>query len=265
MLNSISIHVKPTSGGDRITLDVSPTASVGEVKEGIAAIVPIPAAEQRLIFRGQIMKDDERTIDTYGIINESVLHLVRGRPAGSSAQATQGAAAGSSSPAGAAAGSATPASGPFGMPGMPADMQQAMSAALNDPLMQTLLSDPELIRSVLGANPAMREVMERNPEVAQILSNPATLREMMRISSNPSLLREHMRNSDRALSNLEALPEGFNALRRLHEQIQEPLMNAAAMGAPEENPAPASGAAAGAGPAAAGSNPLAALLQQALG
>lgn len=33
-------------------------------------------------------------------------------------------------------------------------------------------------------------------------------------------MREHMRTSDRALSNIEALPEGFNALRRLHEQIQ---------------------------------------------
>lgn len=33
-------------------------------------------------------------------------------------------------------------------------------------------------------------------------------------------MREHMRTSDRALSNIEGMPEGFNALRRLHEQIQ---------------------------------------------
>ncbi len=35
-----------------------------------------------------------------------------------------------------------------------------------------------------------------------------------------ALMREHMRTSDRALSNIEGMPEGFNALRRLHEQIQ---------------------------------------------
>ena len=30
-----------------------------------------------------------------------------------------------------------------------------------------------------------------------------------------SLMREHMRNADRALSNIEGMPEGFNALRRI--------------------------------------------------
>eukprot|EP00798_Chlamydomonas_sp_ICE-L_P003670 gene3670-13744_t len=51
------------------------------------------------------------------------------------------------------------------------------------------------------------------------------------LQSNPvlqqSLMREQMRNADRALSNIEGMPEGFNALRRIYETIQEPLMNAA--------------------------------------
>ena len=33
-------------------------------------------------------------------------------------------------------------------------------------------------------------------------------------------MREHMRTSDRALSNIEAMPEGFNALRRMFENVQ---------------------------------------------
>lgn len=33
-------------------------------------------------------------------------------------------------------------------------------------------------------------------------------------------MREHMRHADRAMSNLEAMPEGFNALRRLFENVQ---------------------------------------------
>ena len=41
-----------------------------------------------------------------------------------------------------------------------------------------------------------------------------------------NLMREYMRNNDRAMSNLEALPGGFNALRQLYEYVQEPLMNA---------------------------------------
>jgi hypothetical protein len=35
-----------------------------------------------------------------------------------------------------------------------------------------------------------------------------------------ALMREHMRNADRAMSHLESMPEGFNALRRMFEDVQ---------------------------------------------
>ena len=40
-------------------------------------------------------------------------------------------------------------------------------------------------------------------------------------------MREQMRNQDRTMANIESHPEGFNALRRMYENFQEPLMNAA--------------------------------------
>jgi ubiquilin len=42
-------------------------------------------------------------------------------------------------------------------------------------------------------------------------------------------MREMMRNTDRAMSNIEASPEGFNMLRRMYETVQEPLLNATTM------------------------------------
>jgi hypothetical protein len=57
------------------------------------------------------------------------------------------------------------ASPPLPQPGMPAGVQQAMSAAMNDPAVQSMFNNPDLIRTLLQANPAVREVMERNPEV----------------------------------------------------------------------------------------------------
>lgn len=42
-----------------------------------------------------------------------------------------------------------------------------------------------------------------------------------------ALMREQMRNQDRTMANIESHPEGFNALRRMYENFQEPLMNAA--------------------------------------
>lgn len=81
--------------------------------------------------------------------------------------------------------------------------------------------------------------MERNPELAHIFNDPSVLRQTMEIARNPELLREQMRNTDRAMSNIEAHPEGFNMLRRMYENVQEPLMNASV--APEESENPFAG------------------------
>ena len=35
-----------------------------------------------------------------------------------------------------------------------------------------------------------------------------------------ALMREQMRSTDRALSNIESHPEGFNMLRRMYENVQ---------------------------------------------
>lgn len=40
-------------------------------------------------------------------------------------------------------------------------------------------------------------------------------------------MQEMQRHQDLAMSNLENHPEGYNALRRMYEDIQEPMMNAA--------------------------------------
>ena len=45
-----------------------------------------------------------------------------------------------------------------------------------------------------------------------------------------------MRNTDRAMSNIEAHPEGFNLLRRMYTNVQEPLYNATQPNAQSNNP-----------------------------
>ena len=104
------------------------------------------------------------------------------------------------------------------------------AAMLNDPLMgqlmETMMSNPEMMRSVFNANPQTQQLLERNPEVARMLSDPAVLRQTMELARNPQLMREQMRHTDRAMSNLEVHPEGFQALRRLYEDVQAPLADA---------------------------------------
>lgn len=43
---------------------------------------------------------------------------------------------------------------------------------------------------------------------------------------NPNMMQEMTRTTDRAMNNIEAMPGGFDALRRMYTQYQEPMMEA---------------------------------------
>ena len=98
---------------------------------------------------------------------------------------------------------------------------------MNSPMMQSFLNNPELMRSVIQNNPQMQAIMEQNPEIGHVLNDPATLRQTLEAARSPELMREMMRTTDRAMSNIESHPEGFNMLRRMYHNVQEPLMDAA--------------------------------------
>lgn len=124
-----------------------------------------------------------------------------------------------------------------GLPSME-DMQQQlmqnpnmMREILNMPVIQNIMNNPDVIRNVIMNNPQMRDIMDRNPELAHILNDPAILRQTMEATRNPEIMREMMRNTDRAMSNIESSPEGFNMLRRMYENVQEPFLNATTMAA----------------------------------
>jgi len=113
---------------------------------------------------------------------------------------------------------------------------ESVRQILDNPMVQQLMQNPEVMQSLMMANPQMRELMERNPEITHMLNNPELMRQTMEMARNPAMLQEMMRNQDRALSNLESMPGGFNALRRLYTDVQEPMMNAAQEGFGAANP-----------------------------
>lgn len=121
-----------------------------------------------------------------------------------------------------------------------------MRDIMNMPAIQSLMNNPEIMRSLIMSNPQMREIIDRNPELAHILNDPSVLRQTLEAARNPELMREMMRNTDRAMSNIESSPEGFNMLRRMYENVQEPFLNATTIGGNTATDA--------------GSNPFAALL-----
>ena len=271
-----TIHVKATSGS-KITVPVELSVTVGELKTTLEAAdkADTPSAQQRLIYKGHVLKDD-KTLESYGVGEDHVIHLVKGPAPGAQAStppattapaSTQntaqanpfGAFAGSGAGAGAGAGAmggmgAFGGMDPFGgmgggmgMGGMgggmpdlqqmqqqmaanPQQMQELMNSPAIRSYIDSIVQNPESVRAMMESNPQMREIMDRNPELRHALNDPEMLRRSFEVARNPSLMREQMRQHDRMYANVEAHPEGFNALARAYADVQEPMMNAMASG-----------------------------------
>ncbi|PSN49001.1 Ubiquilin-1 [Blattella germanica] len=197
-----------------------------------------------LIFAGKIMKDHE-SLQTHNIKDGLTVHLV----IKTSSRTSNEQAGSGPQPRAPADISATPFSlGSLGgLAGLESlgmgsanfmELQQRMQRELlgnpdmmrqilDNPLVQRLMNDPENMRNLITSNPQMQELMERNPEISHMLNNPDLLRQTMELARNPSMLQELMRNHDRAISNLESIPGGYNALQRMYRDIQEPMLSAA--------------------------------------
>ncbi|CAN7985236.1 unnamed protein product, partial [Ixodes hexagonus] len=231
---------------EKQTVTVDGTSSVKELKEEVAKVFSAPQEQLCLIFAGKILKDNE-SLASHNIKDGLTVHLVvrsssaaRGDSPPASEDPNQG-----GTPSGvppnpfAAGGGGIPGLAGLGLDsGSFAEMQQRMQRELmsnpdllrqlmDNPFVQSLMSNPDYMRQLIVGNPQMQQLMERNPEISHMLNNPELLRQTMEVVRNPSMLQELMRTQDRALSNLESVPGGYNALRRMYTELQEPMMNAA--------------------------------------
>ncbi|PAN51746.1 hypothetical protein PAHAL_9G617600 [Panicum hallii] len=255
-----TLHIRCTNGS-KFAVRADLGATVGAFKAIVAGSCDVPAPQQRLIYKGRILKD-EQTLASYGLETDHTIHMVRGAappPASTAPAANQetSTTAPASSPAAGLGGllpglGATGAanSGGLGLfgSGLPeldqmqqqlADNPNLMREIMNMPVMQNLMNNPDLIRNIIMNNPQMRELIDRNPDLAHVLNDPSILRQTVEAARNPELMREMMRNTDRAMSNIESSPEGFNMLRRMYETVQEPFLNATTMASEgDRNPNP---------------------------
>ncbi|KAK7379711.1 hypothetical protein VNO78_34400 [Psophocarpus tetragonolobus] len=262
---NFNINVR-CSNGSKFSVQIAVDSTVSSFKNLVACNCDIPAEQQRLIYKGRILKDDQ-TLRSYGLEADHTVHLVRGFAPASTTGGTNtnstntGTTNTSNTTTNNARGSGVNGGGGLGGLGVGASlfpglgingtggnglfgegfpdleqMQQPfisnpnlMREIMNSPAMQNLMNNPEIVRNLIMNNPQMQELMDRNPELAHILNDPSTLRQTLEATRNPEIMREMMRNTDRAMSNIESSPEGFNMLRRMYENIQEPFLNATTM------------------------------------
>ncbi|XP_025789999.1 ubiquilin-2 isoform X3 [Puma concolor] len=236
---------------------VPENSSVQQFKEAISKRFKSQTDQLVLIFAGKILKDQD-TLIQHGIHDGLTVHLViksQNRPQGQSTQPSNAAGTNTTSASTPRSNSTSIStnSNPFGLGSLGGlaglsslglsstnfselqnQMQQQLLSSpemmiqiMENPFVQSMLSNPDLMRQLIMANPQMQQLIQRNPEISHLLNNPDIMRQTLEIARNPAMMQEMMRNQDLALSNLESIPGGYNALRRMYTDIQEPMLNAA--------------------------------------
>ncbi|XP_060515741.1 ubiquilin-1 isoform X2 [Cylas formicarius] len=233
----ITIHVKTPK--EKESFKVFEGLNVKEFKDLISPKFNAEPEQLCLIFAGKIMKDAD-TLLAHNVKDGLTIHLViRAAPLAPENTPQRPPADVSATPFG--------VGGLGGLAGLESlglgstnfmEIQNRMQSELlsnpdlirtllDNPLVQRLMNDPENMRALVTRNPQMQDLMERNPEISHMLNNPELLRQTMELARNPSMLQELMRSHDRAMSNLESIPGGYNALHRMYRDIQEPMLSAA--------------------------------------
>jgi len=182
--------------------------TVLDLKNLLYELTDIKPEEQRLVYSGKILNDED-LLSFYNIRDGNSIYLVRGaknKTQSISPQVISQAQKNKKSAAG----------------GMDSEL---VSQLLDNPFVQSVMSNPEFIRSIYMSNPQFKKVIEKNPEMAQIFNDPEYLKQCMEIARNPEMMNEMLRNQDRAMNNLEAIPGGFQALSSLYNTVQSPLMD----------------------------------------
>ncbi|XP_069786354.1 ubiquilin-1-like isoform X2 [Narcine bancroftii] len=245
-----TIRVTVKTPKDKEEFDLAPDCTVKEFKEDIAKRFKTQPEQLVLIFAGKILKDPD-TLAQHGIQDGLTVHLViktQSRPAEQQSQPeSQRNTATTSIPSSSTGTTTSSLGGLGGLAGLSSlglnssnfmelqnQMQrqlmsnpEMMSQIMENPFVQNMLSNPEMMRQLIVTNPQMQQLIQRNPEISHMLNNPDIMRQTLELARNPAMMQEMMRNQDRALSNLESIPGGYNALRRMYTDIQEPMLNAA--------------------------------------
>ncbi len=204
-MSEITINIK-CSNADKATVTIEKEATVLNLKERISEVLSVPATQQRLIYKGKVLKD-EATVESYDIQNEHTVHMVKGAGAAGAAASTGTApattastpASSTSAPGGAfpAPNSSSPASNPFGAANPFANPFGGMGGlgALGG-LGAGSNGMPDINR--------MQEQMLRNPEMMQQIMNSPM---MSNLFNNPELMRDMMLNNPQMQAMLDANPQ----------------------------------------------------------
>ncbi|XP_069150742.1 ubiquitin domain-containing protein DSK2b-like [Solanum lycopersicum] len=251
---TVTINIRCVNDS-KLSVQVSLDSTVGLFKSILSQPTDIPAEEQKVIYNGRILKDDQ-TLKSCGLEADHTVHLIRGSATAAFASATNVVNPNANQDAprvvvpttgglfvrvgGGPLFSRLGSRGGSFRAGLP-DFEQVqqhdsnmMREILNMPLVQDLVNEPEIICNFIVNSPQMREYVNLNPELPHIFNDPAIFLQIWEAARN-ELMHETIRTIQWSLSHTESSPEEFNMLRHMYENVEDPFLNATSMAGDTRN------------------------------
>lgn len=72
-MSKIKLIIKPTQGDSKYTVEAERTWTVADLKEGVAKEADITVEDQKLIYKGKILKDDDVLQDLGSCLTRSLI------------------------------------------------------------------------------------------------------------------------------------------------------------------------------------------------
>lgn len=186
---------------DLLNLEVPTETTVGSLKGMVQAEAQIPTTSQHIYHNGQLLSDDNKTLEQLQVVDGDMLALHVRDIIGNTGVPQSGAA-----------------QQPARRPAASRDEQ-----------------DPEVIRLQLLGNPRMRQEVQRaQPELAAAVENPQRFAQLFRQMQDLERRERMMRQQH--IADLNADPFDIDAQTRIAEMIREERVQENLQNAIEHNP-----------------------------
>ena len=82
-------------------------------------------------------------------------------------------------------------------------------------LLSAFKDKPDLFIKMLKSDPGFRNVLEKNPQMEEVLNDPATLEMLIDTMSDPDSMQNLMRQNDAVMNQISEIPGGEQMLERV--------------------------------------------------